>query len=152
MNTYDSLPDTLAHIGRVRQLIRLCQSNLNTRALHHDDSKCEAPEKPVFDEMTPKLKASTYGSEEYKGFLAHMKVALDHHYAANSHHPEHYPNGISGMSLLDVLEMLCDWKAAGERHANGSIAKSLEVNKGRFGISDQLASILQNTAKELGWL
>jgi hypothetical protein len=47
--------------------------------------------------------------------------------------------------------MLCDWKAAGERHADGSITKSLEINKKRFGISDQLASILDNTRKELGW-
>jgi len=40
--------------------------------------------------MTPKLAGSTYGSEEYKAFLGQMKPALDHHYAVNDHHPEHF--------------------------------------------------------------
>lgn len=59
--------------------------------------------------------------------------------------------GISGMTLLDVIEMLCDWKAATERHADGSITKSIQINRGRFGIDDQLSSILENTRKEMGW-
>lgn len=42
-----------------------------------------------------------------------------------------------------------DWKAATERHADGDILKSLEINRVRFGISDQLAQILQNTVDEL---
>lgn len=149
---YDSQEDTEQHINRVQELLGMCVGSLQTRAFIHDESKLMEPEKSVFDEMTPKLKDSTYGSDEYKGFLASMKPALDHHYAKNPHHPEHYPNGVDGMSLLDVLEMLCDWKAAGERHANGSIARSLEINKGRFQISDQLQSILANTAHELGWI
>lgn len=57
----------------------------------------------------------------------------------------------NGMSLLDVIEMFCDWGAAGERYKGGSLAQSLHVNKGRFGISDQLASIFENTRKELNW-
>jgi len=55
------------------------------------------------------------------------------------------------MTLLDVVEMLCDWKAASERTKQGSIAASLTHNKERFGISDQLAAILENTVRELGW-
>lgn len=58
---------------------------------------------------------------------------------------------VNGMSLLDVVEMLADWKAAGMRHSNGSIEQSLVENKKRFGISHQLFEILVNTAKELGW-
>jgi len=149
---YDSLEDTIKHIERVRELVELCRENLNCRKSIHDLSKLHAPEKPIIDQMTPKLKDSTYGSDEYKGFLAQMKPALDHHYAKNPHHPEHYANGIYGMSLLDLLEMLCDWKAAGERHANGSIERSLEINGDRFGIREQLQSVLENTVRELGWL
>lgn len=147
--SYDSTNDTNLHIGRVQDMITLCADLLELRAMVHDDSKLKSPEKEVFDEMTPKLKGSTYGSEEYKGFLASMKVALDHHYSKNSHHPEHFTNGINGMSLFDLLEMTCDWKAAGERHADGSIERSLTVNKERFNIGDQLYEILQNTAREL---
>lgn len=76
---------------------------------------------------------------------------MQHHYTHNSHHPEHFANGVSGMSLLDVMEMFCDWKAASEQHKNGSIERSIHINRERFGFSEQLASILENTWRELGW-
>lgn len=149
---YDSAEDTKAHIQRVQELMSGCIARLGMRSTIHDRSKLEEPEKSGFDYATPRLKASTYGGEEYKGFLAELKPILDHHYAANSHHPEHYQRGVEGMSLLDLIEMLSDWKAAGERHKDGSMRKSLDYNRGRFSISDQLNAILENTAKELGWL
>jgi hypothetical protein len=111
----------------------------------HDASKLEPPEKELFDKFTPKLKDTTYGSDEYKGYLAELQVALDHHYAANRHHPEHFEGGINDMTLMDVVEMLMDWWAATERHADGDIYKSLEHNRERFNIDPQLASILKNT-------
>lgn len=146
---YDSRPDTEAHIKTVQRYMERATAMLVRRSVDHDQSKLESPEREVFDEMTPKLAASTYGSDEYKGFLAAMKPALDHHYANNSHHPEHYPDGIRGMSLLDVLEMLCDWKAATMRHNDGDLRKSIEINQKRFGYSDELKRILLNTALEL---
>ena len=114
-------------------------------------SKLADPEKTTFDEYTPKLKTSTYGSDEYKRFLAEMRPALEHHYAENRHHPEHFPNGIDDMTLIDVMEMLADWKAATERHDDGDIARSLKIQAERFGISEQLARILHNTVDYLGW-
>lgn len=177
----DSTQETNAHIARVRELLYIIQNKLEERGFKHDRSKLEEPEKSGFDEVTGKLKALTYGSPEYKAQLERLKPVLDHHYANNSHHPEHYGrwvciicfkefprefnsncdmcgNGhlvfeprISGMSLLDLVEMFCDWKAATERHADGSILKSIQVNKERFKISEQLVEILENTRKELGW-
>ena len=41
--------------------------------------------------------------------------------------------------------MICDWKASSERHENGDIYKSIEINQKRFGYSDDLKSILKNT-------
>jgi hypothetical protein len=151
MMEYDSKADTLLHIKRVAQLLTEASIELIRRANVHDDSKLESPEKELFDEFTPKLKDCTYGSDEYKGYLKGLKVALDHHYACNSHHPEHYKNGINGFDLFDLIEMFFDWKAATERHADGDIMKSIEINKERFGISDQLAEILNNTAIRLGY-
>ncbi len=152
MNNYDSTRDTLEHIGRVRGYLADCAIRLVRRAFAHDASKLESPEKEAFDEVTPLLRGLTYGSPEYHANTAKLGEALAHHYAANSHHPEHYPSGMDGMTLLDVLEMLCDWKAASERHADGDIARSIEINRARFGMSDQLAHVLENTARELGWL
>jgi hypothetical protein len=142
---YDSSSDTLNHIKRIGNLLHKMIGELLYRIDNHDSSKLRSPEKEIFDEFTPKLKDSTYGSEEYKTFLKEMKKALDNHYALNCHHPEHYQQGIDGMDLVDILEMLCDWKAASERHMNGSIYDSIRINKTRFNISDQLEQILLNT-------
>src|SRR4051812_47809233 len=108
---YDSTDDTQKHIRRVQELLEEARINLTVRAAHHDDSKLCEPEKSTFDRVTPKLKTLTYGTPEYAASLAEMGPALDHHYANNSHHPQFYPNGFDGMSLLDVIELLADWKA-----------------------------------------
>lgn len=149
--SYDSTQDTLEHISKVQARIQIVVNELTIRAAHHDASKLVEPEKPGFDVLTLKLRELVYGSDDYKAALEEGKPTIAHHYAANSHHPEHYENGIAGMSLLDIIEMVCDWKAASERTKQGSIAQSLVHNKTRFSISDQLAAILENTVKELGW-
>lgn len=142
---YDSTADTLLHIKRVSQLLTEAASELIRRANVHDNSKLESPEKELFDEFTPKLKNTTYGSDEYKGYLKELKVALDHHYENNSHHPEHHENGVNGFDLFDLIEMFFDWKAATERHADGDIVKSIDINKERFGIDEQICDIFKNT-------
>lgn len=149
--SYDSEKDTLLHIKRVNKLMTEASMELLIRANIHDNSKLKSPEKEIFDEFTPKLKNCTYGSDEYKNFLKEMKVALDHHYKCNSHHPEHYTEGINGFNLFDLIEMFFDWKAATERHADGNILKSIEINQKRFGISEQLSKILLNTCTYLGY-
>lgn len=152
MTRDDVIRSTAAHIRRVGELLVAQANDLCQRAVIHDASKWSQEEWPAFEEATPKLAGMTYGSDEYKAALASIQPALKHHYAANSHHPEFHPDGIDGMTLADLMEMLCDWKAATERHNDGSIAKSLEHNKGRFGIEPQLLRILENTARANGWI
>ena len=138
--------DTFRHIERVRNLLNVCITELLSRGELHDQSKLESPEVEAFTEFTPKLAASVYNSDEYiKNKLA-MGPALEHHYANNRHHPEHHKNGVDDMNLLDMVEMLCDWKAASERHNSGNIRKSIEINANRFNLSPQLVKILENTA------
>lgn len=145
---YDSTEDTLKHAKMVREYGIRLSDDLMRRLLIHDKSKMGSPEKEIFDEFTPKLKDSTYGSDEYKEYLKSMGEALSHHYANNQHHPEHYTNGIKGMSLVDLCEMIADWKAASLRHGNGDIMKSIEINQERFGYSDELKQILINTVRD----
>lgn len=146
-----SIPDTLDHIRKVCARIDEVGANLIARGIVHDASKLMEPELSGYDVLTFKLSELVYGNDEYRAALREAKPIIEHHYAHNSHHPEHWPNGIADMSLLDIVEMLCDWKAASERTKQGSIAQSLTHNKQRFGIDDQLAAILENTVKELGW-
>lgn len=148
---YDSTNDTLKHIKRVNELLLEASMELQRRAIIHDKSKLNSPEKEFFDEFTPKLAGCTYGSDEYKEFLKGLKVGLDHHYANNSHHPEHYENGMNGFDLFDLIEMFFDWKAATERHYDGNIYKSIEINQKRFGYPDMVANIFNNTARKLGF-
>lgn len=141
---------TREHIEGVRNLLNIMVRELLHRGEIHDQSKLGDLERKTFVEFTPKLKNSVYGSEEYKGFLRDMGPALANHYANNRHHPEHFQDGINGMNLIDVLEMLLDWKAAARRHDSGDIRRSLEINKERFGIDAQLMTILINTVRDFG--
>jgi len=140
---------TMEHIQNVQKYMASFIDKLMYRLLNHDKSKMENPELLYFVQFTSKLKELTYGSDEYEQSLKDMKPALDHHYAWNFHHPEHNKNGINGMTLVDLIEMLADWTSSVKRSPNGSIIKSLEINKKRFGISDQLYEILENTIREL---
>jgi len=141
---------TLEHIQHVRNLLNLAVVELLHRGVIHDQSKLGDVELKTFVEFTPKLKASTYGSEEYKGFLREMKPALDNHYKCNRHHPEFFGDlGVNGMNLLDLVEMICDWRAATMRHANGDLQRSIEINTERFKLSPQLVQILKNTVRDL---
>lgn len=152
--THDSTQETKDHIYRVRDLMSEAIENLNTRRLAHDKSKLEEPEKSAFDRLLAlKLSDIPYGSDEYRAALRAEQPAIRHHYEVNDHHPEHYPDGIgvTGMSLMALLEMLADWKAAGERMKDGSLESSIAHNVGRFSLSADLTNILINTARELGW-
>jgi hypothetical protein len=140
--------ETTKHIHKVRALLCEMIRSLDERARNHDLSKLESPEKEIFGQYTPELAKTEYGSKEYKDLLEKVKPAIENHYSKNRHHPEHWPDGIEGMTLIDLLEMLCDWKAAGERNKNGNIRKSLEVNTTRYGISPQLRKIMDNTVRE----
>ncbi len=144
-NKYDSSAETLKHIRRVNELLIDASCEILSRAKKHDQSKLEEPEKSTFDEVTPLLKDLKFGSEEYTEATKKIKPALDHHYSVNTHHPQHYENGINGMNLFDIVEMFFDWMAAGERTKDGNIMYSIAVNSERFGISKQLRKILENT-------
>jgi hypothetical protein len=137
--------ETRKHIDRVRFLINNFVIALLDRAESHDASKLKHPEVEIFAKYTPILKALTYGSEEYKQTLEEMRPALDHHYEVNTHHPEHHEFGIDDMDLVDIIEMLCDWKAASERHADGNISKRIKINTDRFSMNQQLVNILSNS-------
>lgn len=150
---YDSRADTLAHIGRVRELMAEVIVNLTARSIEHDASKLMEPEKSAFDRCTPMLAQTTYGTPGYEDAKAQLGEALVHHYAACDHHPEHDPAGIHGMNLLQLIELLADWRAAGERHENGGdLTSSILQNMQRFHYDDTFAEMLISTARELGWI
>lgn len=144
----ETTAQTWEHIDQLRKVLRIMSVELLTRGETHDRSKFSRTEVDAFTEFTPKLRATTYGSDEYKSFLVAMKPALDHHYAHNRHHPEFFVRGIRGMNLVDLLEMFCDWWTSSRRHADGDVRRSIEINQKRFGMSDDLVDIFLNTVRD----
>lgn len=146
--------ETQEHISAVSSWLGRAQQDLDNRRITHDASKLQEPERSGFQAMTAdaRLKDLTYGSEEYRAVLREHKPTIQHHYAHNDHHPEFWPNGVKDMSLLSVLEMLCDWKASTSRMKDGDLARSIEVNAERFGYGDEFKTLLTNTARELGMI
>lgn len=126
-------------------------SKIVERLSNHDASKLESPEAEEFAKATPKLQSLVYGSDEYKETLKELEVAIKHHYMSNRHHPEHFDYGINDMTLIDLIEMFCDWKASTKRHATGNMEKSIKINQDRFNVSPQLNQIFINTVKEFNW-
>lgn len=133
------------HILCVSRLIETLCCELFKKSCRHDQSKLEEPELQMYTKVNSKLQNLTYGSDEYKEQLKDMGAPLQHHYEFNDHHPEHYKNGISSMNLINIVEMLCDWKTAAIRHNDKNFKKSIDINISRFNIDGQLKDIILNT-------
>lgn len=103
------------------------------RSIVHDLSKYGWHETKHFARTISKLKQTTYGTDEYYKIMESIQPAIEHHYAKNRHHPEHWPDGISDMGAIDEIEMVCDWCAAAKKHKNGNPVHSAAVNSKRFG-------------------
>lgn len=143
---------TVAHIARVQHLLDFFADAIRERGRVHDASKFD-PEEAVplqrIHDLIQENGPAPFGTPEYKERTAMLGPMLSHHYSANSHHPEHYENGVSGMDLLDLVEMFFDWKAASERNADSGMGLSFCIEK--YKIDPMLASILRNTADRLGY-
>jgi len=147
--SYDSTPDTEQHIARVRKRIFEFTDEMVARAYRHDLSKYVEPEKSAIDRVRPQLKQLEFGTPEYKEL---KRAFSDHHYKINDHHLEYFENGIEGMGLLQIVEMLCDWKAATETHGpDDNIYNSIDIICKQHEINDTLKNIFVNTAKQMGW-
>ena len=140
-----------AHNCAVQNNMADILSNFSKRMANHDQSKYSDFE---LDLVTgkPSLDRLEYNTPEYKEGLEKVKTAVAHHYAANDHHPEHLPDGVADMSLLALLEMACDWKAAADASPDGSYLKSIQYNVERFRLSNEIQRILTKTGIEMGWI
>lgn len=108
----------LEHWTKVRELLLRISQELMFRADAHDSDKLscnrivQAYTEPVFMLGNSDIK---FGTEEYAEVTASMGAGWEEHYKNADHHIEHFANGIEGMNLMQIIEMLCDWKAAAER-------------------------------------
>ena len=101
------------HISKVRRWITRFSTTFNLESLldrlNHDASKFSIPEYEPYIYLTWQYRCRALGIEytvpEHIEPL--IKTAIAHHYASNSHHPEHHVL-ITKMSTLDLMEMCSD--------------------------------------------
>jgi len=138
--------DYIRHIQWVTQGLLLMQGLLSERILTHDRSKIvDGMERNVYAAVVPEFYGKQFGTDDHKAVGAKLGPAWQHHLEHNRHHPEHFENGINGMTLIDLIEMLCDWKSAGLREEKDSLYRSIDMLKDRHNIGPQLEAILINT-------
>ena len=110
-------------------------SALKNRGLAHDLSKLALDEFGGFVEVNRIAREHHYGSEEYKASLEGCGV-IPLHFSRNPHHPEYHEDGIHSMSLIDIIEMVADWKAACETYGNTNLKDALSIQVERFGLQE----------------
>lgn len=132
------------HISRVRKHINTFVQLLLKRAINHDKSKLEEPEISWWKEMD-KEPRYPYGSEEYKQKIKRWDKVFKHHYKYNRHHPEHYDYGVSEMTLVDIVEMMCDWLGYKDTITISEALKVCDEQMKRYNISDDVRQIIFNT-------
>lgn len=142
----DCTPIVEEHKKRVAFWLRWLVQDMEARITVHDNSKLQEPEKAIFDVFAPMLdKQDNFGTPEYEEARRQMGTALAHHYSVNRHHPEYHKHGISGMTIMDLLEMFADFMAA---TSSKSHSMNLEYLQERFDICPQLVKIFANTLYE----
>jgi hypothetical protein len=117
------------------------------RGLRHDLSKISKAERSSFIALASSnaLRKVAYKSEEYKATIEKHRPIIDIHYKNNPHHPDHYGNGILDMNLFDIIEMVCDWRAAGRRTKGGNLKESFKVNRNRYDIPQDMFNVIRRT-------
>lgn len=124
------------HRERVKDLCFEFAEALKERGLSHDLSK-------ETDEIEAKgfsvIESAPYGTQAYVENLEKIKESVFRHYENNRHHPEHFKDGIRGMNLLDLVEMVMDWKSFGDAETH------FLTQVKRFNIGEDLASIIKNS-------
>jgi hypothetical protein len=141
---------TRSHIKDVNALLILAAQELLSRAIVHDSSKLGPEEREKFSLAAAMFKeqGNEFGTDGYVATKEWLGEALKHHYMHNSHHPEHYPEGVMGMNLFDLLEMLLDWSAASAARSEKGLM-DLEKSQEIHNIPRDLMIILENTAEFL---
>ena len=81
-----------------------------------------------------------------------IRPAIENHYKNNRHHTGFHKNGVNDMNLMDLCEMVADWKAAERRSPDKKLSDTLYHAFVKYEINDQLGKIIINTLKSLNWI
>lgn len=132
------------HIARVKKRLIDFIGELYNRVHTHDVSKLNEPEHSLWIKMDQEPRYP-YGSKEYKDKIERNQKVFELHYKNNSHHPEHYYNGILDMDLIDLIEMLIDWISYKDEISIEDAVDLIDKQSERYNLSMDLQCVLKNT-------
>lgn len=143
-----TIDNVLKHKNSVKNRLKILIEQLRERAEKHDDSKLKEPEVSLLIQMDREPNYE-YGTPEYFDKMERYKGFFEHHYKNNTHHPDHFDSdiakGIEGMDLVDLCEYLVDIISYNENLKVATAIDTLNKQKERFGLDEQLTQILKNT-------
>jgi hypothetical protein len=147
-STY-ALSEIYHHKFTVLKIINPIIQDLIKRSEEHDNSKLTEDEFPDIIASSEELKKFPYGSPEYDEVRKKWQSGFEKHSKKNRHHIDHFENGIEGMTLVDLIELLADWKSATLRSPHPTnIWNAIRIGAEKYNIPPALIKILENTAKE----
>ena len=143
-----TLTTILKHKGLVQKYLHTLSQELEVRAIAHDLSKLGIDEFNGFVAINRVAREHPYGSKEYKASLKDNDV-IDLHFSRNPHHPEYHDALVTDMGLLDIIEMVCDWKAACVTYGKTTLLEALEVQIERFGLTKEQLYLIKLIIEEI---
>jgi hypothetical protein len=141
------LARVLRHIMTVQVLLRKVARLLLERADQHDLSKLAADELGGMIEIDRIADKKGLNSPEYMAALSGPAIQL--HRSRHSHHPEYHADGVEDMSLLDLVEMVCDWKAANMLRGHPEWRESVEMMADRLDLPSCYVLMINLVAETL---
>jgi len=138
----------LKHKEDIAKMLAKFAGEISYRSAIHDNSKFDTDEFNACSENVNEFGKHEFDSPGERELRLRLSDAFSSHRKKNRHHPEHFDNGIDGMNLIDLLEMVADWRSASNRNAGDSIRKSLPIVQEKYKISPQLMNVLTNTIRD----
>ena len=118
MNELDALLKIMRHRESLADSMIEIADHLRQRARVHDRCKLKPDQFIGFARIDQAEREHGYGSREFSRALRADSEAIRTHVAESSHHPEHHAI-VADMGWLDIIEMVCDWKAAADTYDRG---------------------------------
>lgn len=165
----------LQHTAHLRATLGRIVALIQHRADTHDLSKLNNDEFEGFARINRVAREQKFGSPEYIESMRQEKPTLDLHFSRNRHHAERprlmgeaaetarglpddstywQAHGEAEMTWLDIVEMVCDWRAAqlGYGDNGRTWAENVELNlthKGKY-LSDHQQWLVRSVAASIG--
>lgn len=143
----ETVREVIKHRQSVNKKLNFLSKEISKRGEEHDLSKLQYPEINWLIQMDKEPKYE-YGTKEYFQKMKKWNKFFVHHYTNNRHHPDHFQEGVYGMTLVDLCEYISDIISYYDEMHVGDAIKTIEKQKERFKLDEQLSQILKNTLIE----